>query len=108
MVSSISLGRKSIKEKLYFLEDLNIVVAAGPFTTSDNVLYEPLQDLLKFVVEKRPSVLILLGPFTEIDDKTLCTLNEPIESYFDGLVETIMETMKLAGYDFFFNLIYSN
>ena len=27
---------------------LSIVVAAGPFTTSDNVQYEPLEELLKY------------------------------------------------------------
>eukprot|EP00850_Spirogloea_muscicola_P007858 SM000040S14870 [mRNA] locus=s40:722131:727097:- [translate_table: standard] len=44
---------------------LKVIVAAGPYTTSDNVLYEPLEELLDYALEQRPNLLILLGPFVD-------------------------------------------
>ncbi len=37
------------------------MVAAGPFTTSDNLDMEPLHDLLGVVRRERPSVLVLVS-----------------------------------------------
>ena len=37
------------------------MVAAGPFTTSDSLLYEPLADLMKTVENDRPDLLILVS-----------------------------------------------
>lgn len=53
---------------------IKIVTAAGPFTTSDNLDYAPLYDLLKTVVQpQQPDVLLLMGPFVGIshDDTVL-------------------------------------
>lgn len=36
-------------------------VAAGPFTTSDSLLYEPLADLMKKVQNDKPDLLILVS-----------------------------------------------
>ncbi|CAE7489375.1 POLA2, partial [Symbiodinium microadriaticum] len=44
---------------------LNVIVAAGPFTTTDNLDYEPLEELLRLVAEDKPDVLILIGPFVD-------------------------------------------
>ena len=38
-----------------------MMVAAGPFTTSDNLDMAPLHDLLTIVSTERPSVLLLVG-----------------------------------------------
>jgi DNA polymerase alpha subunit B len=43
----------------------NIMVASGPFTTADNLDYEPLEELLRIVAEDKPDVLILVGPFVD-------------------------------------------
>jgi DNA polymerase alpha subunit B len=46
---------------------LNLVAVAGPFTTSDNLNYQPLVDLLNSVVKKdNPDVVILTGPFVDV------------------------------------------
>jgi DNA polymerase alpha subunit B len=50
---------------------LSVVTAAGPFTTSDNLDYQPLQDLLVHVLETKPDVLILVGPFVDISQPLL-------------------------------------
>jgi DNA polymerase alpha subunit B len=44
---------------------LRIVTACGPFTTSNNVAYLPLNDLLQVVIDQKPDVLMLVGPFVD-------------------------------------------
>ena len=38
-----------------------MAVAAGPFTTSDSLLYEPLADLMRAVQNDKPDLLILVS-----------------------------------------------
>ena len=52
---------------------LSVVVAAGPFTTSLNLEYEPLRDLLMEALTSQPDVLILTGPFVDITQPLLKT-----------------------------------
>lgn len=40
--------------------------ASGPFTTSDNMNYQPLVDLLHVIMEQTPDVVILTGPFVDM------------------------------------------
>ena len=49
---------------------LRVVVASGPFTTSENAMFVPLNDLLEVARNDRPNVLILLGPFIDVDHST--------------------------------------
>jgi len=44
---------------------VTVCCAAGPFTTSDSLSYEPLLDLIKVVKEKKPSLTILIGPLVD-------------------------------------------
>ncbi len=46
-------------------EPLSIMMAAGPFTTTDNLEYEPLRDFLGIALTKRPDLIILTGPFVD-------------------------------------------
>ncbi|KAF7097866.1 hypothetical protein CFC21_099649 [Triticum aestivum] len=46
---------------------LSSVIAAGPFTTTDNLSFEPLQELLSYACRKQPQLLILMGPFIDSD-----------------------------------------
>ncbi|KAG2702656.1 hypothetical protein I3843_06G093400 [Carya illinoinensis] len=46
---------------------LSVIIASGPFTTSDNLLFEPLTELLTYATRKPPQVLILLGPFLDCE-----------------------------------------
>ncbi len=45
---------------------LSIIVACGPFTTTEDLEYEPLNDLLTIIRESRPDVAILCGPFVDV------------------------------------------
>lgn len=44
---------------------LSIVSMCGPFTNSNNLDYEPLEDAIMKVVETKPDVVILCGPFVD-------------------------------------------
>lgn len=45
--------------------ELSVIIASGPFTTIDNLLFEPLKELLAYANRKLPQLLILLGPFID-------------------------------------------
>jgi DNA polymerase alpha subunit B len=60
---------------------LSVVVAAGPFTTSDNLDYEPLQELVSHLLLEAPDVVILTGPFVDLLHPQVLSgdLNLPLE-----------------------------
>ncbi|MFS7943928.1 putative DNA polymerase alpha/delta/epsilon, subunit B, DNA polymerase alpha, subunit B [Helianthus anomalus] len=45
--------------------DLSLIIASGPFTTTDNLFFEPLSDLLAYARRRQPQLLVLLGPFID-------------------------------------------
>lgn len=45
---------------------VNVVCATGPFTTSDSLDFQPLQDLLVAMLGTNPDVVVLMGPFVDI------------------------------------------
>ncbi|TKY47740.1 DNA polymerase alpha subunit B [Spatholobus suberectus] len=45
--------------------ELSMIIAAGPFTTTDNLLFEPLIELLAYAKRRPPQLLVLLGPFVD-------------------------------------------
>ena len=49
----------------------SIVVASGPFTTSDSLNYEPLTDLMEVVKKNRPDVTVLIGPLVDCNHKAV-------------------------------------
>ena len=46
---SIPLPLPSENPKLAAEEPLSVLIAAGPYSTSDNLTYEPLADLIKII-----------------------------------------------------------
>lgn len=65
-----------------------IFVAAGPYTTMDNLDFEPLDALLARVAAEQPEALVLLGPF--LDDRheglTSGQLDDTFEELFARLI----------------------
>jgi len=41
------------------------MVAAGPFTSKGDLLYDGLQELMVRVRQEMPHVLVILGPFVD-------------------------------------------
>ncbi|XP_033734841.1 DNA polymerase alpha subunit B-like [Pecten maximus] len=71
---------------------LSVIVATGPFTTSDNLAYEPLADLCKYLNRDCPDICILLGPFVDVKndqvEKGNCTTS------FDDLFWMQMKSLS--------------
>lgn len=52
-------------------QPLKVTVAAGPFTSASDLLYEPLTALAQHVARTAPDVLVLLGPILSRKHKVL-------------------------------------
>jgi len=73
---------------------LSMLVAAGPFTTSDSVGMEPLQDILSVIKEKKPSVAVLLGPFLDMKNSAVCGAAESFDSQWVRMVTLMAKEME--------------
>lgn len=74
--------------------ELQIVVASGPYTTSDNFSYEPLQDLLAYVSKNNPHLLVLCGPFVDAKHPKLETCETTFESLFANCMKMVAEGVQ--------------
>ncbi|XP_031561015.1 DNA polymerase alpha subunit B-like [Actinia tenebrosa] len=74
----------------------SMMVVAGPFTTSDNLLYEPLNDLITVIKKDQPDLLILLGPFVDAKHEKIESgdLDETFEEMFTRQVVTIVGAIQ--------------
>lgn len=70
---------------------LHVVIASGPFTQSDTLTYQPLEDLVVYVQEHQPHVLILIGPF--LDALHPQVIDGSLAQTFDEIFENIVETL---------------
>jgi len=66
--------KSTVKELMRYHHDdsfqggspLKIMAACGPFTTSDNLDYEPFVDLVNVINKEKPDVVLLTGPFVDM------------------------------------------
>jgi DNA polymerase alpha subunit B len=58
---------------------VKVVTACGPFTTSDNMDYQPFVDFIHVVMEQSPDVVILTGPFVDMRQENVKKGNVTIE-----------------------------
>eukprot|EP00960_Hanusia_phi_P036328 752272-Hanusia_phi.AAC.2 len=52
-------------------QPLSILAASGPYTTSADLNYSPLDDLLEYARNEAPDVLVLCGPFVDYQHRLL-------------------------------------
>ncbi|XP_015584966.1 DNA polymerase alpha subunit B [Cephus cinctus] len=78
------------------LQNLHVMVAAGPFTPMDNLNYGPLWDLMKQVVQNEPHLLILIGPFIEFTHPEIekGTIADTFQELFEQLVSKMMTQLQ--------------
>ncbi|GFQ07420.1 DNA polymerase alpha subunit b [Phtheirospermum japonicum] len=82
------------------MAELSLIVAAGPFTTSDNLLFEPLTELLAYARRKQPQLLVLLGPFVDSDHPELRkgNVNQTFDEIFRlGILEKLQDYVECMG-----------
>jgi DNA polymerase alpha subunit B len=65
---------------------LSAIVAAGPFTTSEDLEYEPLAALLEHAADQKPDLLLLAGPFVDADHPAV--RGGLLEETFDQIFES--------------------
>ena len=70
---------------------LSVVIASGPFTTSENLDYAPFEDLLSEIVMMKPDVVILTGPFVDITQPILQSGEVEVFSEEEGLHQASYE-----------------
>ncbi|XP_004478644.2 DNA polymerase alpha subunit B [Dasypus novemcinctus] len=109
-----STGRKLAATKLYEglplpfhqpteedgdFEQLMVLVACGPYTTSDSITYDPLLDLIAVINHDRPDVCILFGPFLDAKHEQVenCLLTSPFEDVFKQCLRTVIEGTRSSG-----------
>ncbi|XP_064555314.1 DNA polymerase alpha subunit B [Drosophila montana] len=73
--------------------DVQFVVAAGPYTHNTDLFYDPLHELLKYLKEHRPNVLLLTGPFVDAEHKLVGDLAETFDSFFEKMIAGIMDVV---------------
>ncbi|WEW61022.1 DNA-directed DNA polymerase alpha subunit pol12 [Emydomyces testavorans] len=61
----------STNQQLCGTEPLNILITSGPYTTDDNLEFEPLNALCVKAAEQSADILILMGPFLDIEHPLL-------------------------------------
>uniref|UniRef100_A0ABM5F3F6 DNA polymerase alpha subunit B n=1 Tax=Pogona vitticeps TaxID=103695 RepID=A0ABM5F3F6_9SAUR len=76
-----------------------VLVACGPYTTSDSITYDPMLDLIDVINKDKPDVCILLGPFLDAKHKQVedCQLTSSFEDVFKICLKTIIERTRSAG-----------
>ncbi|KAK3595488.1 hypothetical protein CHS0354_021584 [Potamilus streckersoni] len=105
-----STGQKFVAKKLYQTEVLpfpnvqvktepvtsrmSVLLAAGPFTTSDSLSYEPLSDLIKSIQQTGPDVCILMGPFVDSTNEEI--KKGKLTCTFDTLFRIQIEQIAVA------------
>lgn len=79
-------------------ENLSIVTAAGPFTYPDDLNYEMINNIIAYCKQHSPNVIVLIGPFLDIDHKLLAeaSLKTTYETFFENLIIKIMDTIGLV------------
>lgn len=79
-------------------EPLQIVVACGPYTTSDSLTYDPLTDLITYVTKNKPHAFVLVGPFVDANHQLVKdnTIAETYKAFFEKLVEKVMTALENA------------
>lgn len=78
---------------------LDVVVASGPFTSSENLRFSALHSFLEFVqkMKPRPQVAILVGPFVDVENNIVSSgcYHRAFHELFNEVVSTVMSKLGL-------------
>ncbi|CAG9834964.1 unnamed protein product [Diabrotica balteata] len=75
---------------------MQIVIAAGPFTFKENLSYEPLNELIKYITEHEPHMVVLTGPFLEKTHDSVLngSLTQTFDSFFAEVIDVLMSSIQ--------------
>lgn len=92
-----NLSSSSTKINLKEGDTMHVVIACGPFTTSDNLAYEPFKDFLDYIGKTRPNVVILSGPFVDSKQAQIDQVQTGSQSFdeiFQNLIKMLEDLLK--------------
>lgn len=74
-----------------FSGPLNVIVACGPFTPSDDLEFAPLVELIQQINSIRPHMAIIMGPFVDVRNKKIETgeLDLTYQEQFDMVLKEL-------------------
>ncbi|NWX79278.1 DPOA2 polymerase, partial [Alca torda] len=80
-------------------EQRMVLVACGPYTTSDSIAFDPLADLIEVIVRDRPDVCVLFGPFLDAKHEQVenCQLLASFAEVFKLCLKMIIDGTRSAG-----------
>lgn len=80
-------------------EQRAVLVACGPYATSDSVAFDPLSDLLDVIARDRPDVCVLFGPFVDAKHEQVenCQLPASFADVFKLCLKMILEGTRSAA-----------
>ncbi|XP_072345403.1 DNA polymerase alpha subunit B isoform X2 [Scyliorhinus torazame] len=81
------------------LEQQMVLVACGPYTTSDSITYDPMMDLIDVINRDQPDICILLGPFVDSRHEQIetCQLTVTFQEVFKQCMKGIIEGTRGSG-----------
>ncbi|XP_041037923.1 DNA polymerase alpha subunit B isoform X2 [Carcharodon carcharias] len=81
------------------LEQQMVLVACGPYTTSDSITYDPMMDLIDVINRDQPDICILLGPFVDSKHEQIenCQLTVTFQEVFKQCMKGIIEGTRGSG-----------
>ncbi|XP_051901099.1 DNA polymerase alpha subunit B isoform X2 [Pristis pectinata] len=90
---------RELEEDLEGLEQQMVLVACGPYTTSDSITYDPMMDLIDVINKDQPDVCILLGPFVDSKHEQIenCQLTVTFQEVFKQCMKGIVEGTRSSG-----------
>jgi DNA polymerase alpha subunit B len=89
---------------------LNVLIGAGPYTTDDNLDFEPLHALCSQAADSYADVLLLTGPFLDIDHPLIASgdFDLPDEALTDPDTVTMVTVFKYLISPIFHRLVSAN
>uniref|UniRef100_A0A7N0ZY30 DNA polymerase alpha subunit B n=1 Tax=Kalanchoe fedtschenkoi TaxID=63787 RepID=A0A7N0ZY30_KALFE len=82
------------------ISELSMIIAAGPFTTIDNLYFEPLSDLLAYARRKLPQLLVLMGPFIDSEHSEIqkCSIHKTFDEIFQlEILKKLQDYVEYMG-----------
>ncbi|KYO27843.1 DNA polymerase alpha subunit B [Alligator mississippiensis] len=80
-------------------EQQMVLVACGPYTTSDSITYDPMLDLVDVINKEKPDICILFGPFLDAKHQQVenCQLTGLFADVFKQCLKMLIEGTRSAG-----------
>lgn len=94
--SELSLSMPNSSQIMVMEGPLHIFIAAGPYTSPDDLKYEAFKNIISYVKQHQPNLIILLGPFIDSQHKLIVQgeLNTTFQHFVETLLFDLMEVIE--------------